>query len=100
MNPEDEKQDVSIAVMARDISYIKESLKKIDTRLEIMDGHYIKRVEVETMKVEADKVHADLEVRLRSMELDYAKFQTQVRTWGIVAVMGLGVVQFLIGKFL
>lgn len=104
---EDKNQDQAIAVMANDIGYIKRAIEKIDARLEIMDGHFIKRDEVHVMKAEADKVHQDYDNRLRSIETSFAVekqanavFQAQVKTWGTVAIILSGIIQFLIGKFL
>lgn len=107
MNSEDTNQDKAIAVMANDISYIKDSLRKIDQRLEIMDSHYIKRDEVQNMKVEAEKIHDAQEKRIKELEINAALdrqagavFRAQVMTWGAAAIVVSGIAQFLIGKFL
>lgn len=97
---EDKKQDVSIALMSRDIQYIKESLSKIDQRLELIDGHYIKRAEVEAMKIDADKLHANQAKEIEQLKLQFAIFKTQVTTWGSIGLIVLGIAQFLISKFL
>lgn len=94
-----ETKEVSIAVMARDIQYIKESILKIDQRLELMDGHYIKRVEVQQMKEEADKIHEANSRAIRALELDYATFKSQVKTWGSIAIIAVGVIEFIISRF-
>lgn len=103
---EDSNQDKAIAVMATDIGYIKKAIEKIDARLELMDGHFIKRDEVNNIKLEADKLHAEHEKRLREIETNFAVekqasavFQAQVKTWGSVAIIASGIIQFIIGKF-
>lgn len=103
---EDQNQDKAIAVMATDISYIKKAIEKIDQRLEIMDSHYIKRDEVHALKVESDKVHEGYEKRIKDLEINTALdrqsnavFQAQVKTWGSVAIIASGIVQFIISKF-
>ena len=58
------------------------------------------------MKKEADGLHADHDKRLREIETGIAVekqanavFQAQVRTWGTVAIIASGIIQFIIGKF-
>ena len=97
---EDTKQDKAIAVMANDISYIKKAIEKIDYRLELMDNHFVKREEVNQIKLDNDKAHCDHETRLKNMELSYMELKTRVVTWGTIAIIILGAAEFIIGKFL
>lgn len=96
MPKDDKQQDVAIAEMARDIAYIKAAISKIDARLDIMDSNYIKREEALSLKKQADEIHADHEARIRKLENGTDVFRTQVKTWGTVALIALGLVQFLI----
>ncbi len=96
----DGKQNVAIAEMARDIAYIKEAISKIDARLDIMDSNYIRREEVLNLKKQADALHADHEERIRSLEKSMDVFRTQVKTWGTVGIIAIGVIEFLINIFL
>lgn len=94
-----ENNETSIAVMATDIKYIKDSLAKINEKFELIEGNYMHRREVEKMKEEADRLHEKNEARIRDIELDAARFQTTVKTWGIVMLVFVGIFEFLINKF-
>lgn len=93
----------SIAVMANDISYIKKAIEKIESRLEIMDTHYAKREEMDTLKQEAERIHGGLAKRIKDLEEESAStmvFKTQVKTWGSAAVVASGILQFILNKIL
>lgn len=79
-----QNEEVSIAVMATDISYIKDSIKNIDAQLKVMDGNFVKKDDLEEMV----KVDDDHEKRIRRME-----------TWGFTAIGALAVIQFALNYF-
>lgn len=113
MNQEDTKQDTQIAVMATDLKYIKEAIKKLDDRLVVMDSHYIKRDEVLEMKRQAEKEHAEHASAIENLKIaraldqaavqalrqELAVFKTQVMTWAGAGILVMGIAQFIIGKF-
>lgn len=99
---EKETQSESIAVIANDIGYIKKAIEKIEGRLEVMDSHYAKREEMEAFKLEADRVHCGHVDRIKKLEEESEStmvFKAQVKTWGSVAVIASGIIQFILGKF-
>jgi len=79
-----QNEDVSIAVMATDIAYIKESLKKIENTLTVMDGSFVKKDDLKDMV----KIDDDHEKRIRRLE-----------TWGFTAIGALAVIQFALNYF-
>lgn len=81
---EQQNEEVSIAVMATDISYIKESIKGIEATLKIMDGNFVKKDDLKEMI----KIDDDHEKRIRRME-----------TWGFTAIGALAVIQFALNYF-
>lgn len=95
-----EKQEVNIAVMANDIKYIKDSLVKIDARLEAIDGYYLHRDEFNEYKKErktsVDDVIKEHTDSLRELDT----FKAQVKTWGTVAIILVGILEFIINRFL
>ena len=95
-----EQQDISIAVITTDIKYIKESLIKIDQRLDIMDSNYVKREELNAHRVIEEEFKKEYEKRVRDIELDSATFKSQVKTWGTILIILVGVAEFAINKFL
>jgi len=98
-----ETQNESIAVMANDIGYIKESIGKIEKRLEAMDDHYAKREEMDAFKKEADRIHCGHVDRIKVLEEETEStkvFKTQVKTWGSAAVVASGILQFILKQIL
>lgn len=92
-------ENVSIAVMSRDIEYIKQSIEKIVTRLDIMDKNYLSRVEADTILKEFRKNDESFEGRIRILELESAQFKTSVKIWGSVVVGTMALIQFIVGKY-
>lgn len=86
------KQEVNIAVMANDIKYIKDSLAGIQTQLASMDGVYVHRDEFNDYKVAM--------VENQKKTDDLVLFRAQVKTYGAAALILMGIIQFLISKFL
>jgi small nuclear ribonucleoprotein (snRNP)-like protein len=93
-------QNSSIAVIQNDIRYIRGFLRGIDRRLEIMDGNFVKRDEFLKYQQETEKRSSSHDLAIRKLELDATIYLTQVKTWGTMAIIVLGVLQFIIGKFL
>lgn len=89
-----------MAVMARDIQYIKEAMNEMRGELKILADHYIRRDELIAMKEDADKLHEKFAMDLEDIKIDYAKFKTQINTWGIIAGIALGIVEPIIVAFL
>lgn len=96
----DKSQDVTIAVLANDVAYVKKAVDKISTTLEILEKNYVKRTEVELLLKDADQIHKDLAQSIKAIELDVAVSKTQVKTWGAAAVLALGILQFVISIFI
>jgi len=97
--------------MANDIDHIKKTMDEVKVTLVSLDKHYMRRDEVEGFIRETNREHdnihnridevidshvAPIQKSIRSQET----FQTQVKTWGAAAVVALGIIQFLVGKFL
>lgn len=79
----------SNAVLATDIKYIKDSLTKIEQKLEDIFSGFIRREEVAALKCVADKLHEDHEMRLRRIE-----------RWGSIAIGGAYAAQIFADYFL
>lgn len=91
-----DKENMSIAVIANDIGYIKKSIQSIEDRFKDIDNKYVR-------KDEALKEHQKFEEAIENLSKivqEHDRFQIQVKTWGAAAVLVLGIVQFLIAKFL
>lgn len=78
---EDQKQSVSMAIMATDIGYIKKSIENIEGTLASIDDNYAKKADVQT-------IERDHETRLRRLE-----------TWGFTGIGALAVIQFALNYF-
>lgn len=78
---ENEKQGVTMAIMATDIGYIKKSIENIEGTLASLDDNYAKKTDIQT-------IERDHEMRLRRLE-----------TWGFTAVGALAVIQFALNYF-
>jgi len=78
---EDQKQSISMAILATDVGYIKKSIENIEKTLALSDVNYAKKADVQTME-------KDHEARLRRLE-----------TWGFTAIGALTVIQFALNYF-
>lgn len=106
MNPEQAQHaspETAIAVMSRDIHYMKESLGRLETlfadslknnvtRAELVE----KEKDLERYKAEAAKCTDDHEKRIRALEVTV----TRIVTWGSAGVLALGIAEFLISKLI
>lgn len=106
--------ETAIAVMSRDIHYMKESLVRLEKLIGDTVKNNVSKEELallvktleQTKKEEArdfvvykDSVQKSLddhETRLRVLESSV----TKVITWGAAGVLILGIAEFIIGKFL
>lgn len=97
----------AIAVMARDIHYMKESMGRLEKAIIEQGKNYITQKDFENWRREHDRdvqeykngqedTNKDIEARMRVNE----KAITKILTWGSVGVLALGIIEFLIGKFL
>lgn len=86
------KEAVANAVMATNVEYIKNDIKEIKETLKGLSGQYVTNADF----IEHLKVDADHENRIRRNETSI----TQVTTYGTAGVIALGILQFLVNKFL
>lgn len=75
---EDKTQDIILAVLSNDVSYIKKAIEGISAQLKEMDSNFAKRVEVEL-------ITNDHEKRIRRLE-----------TWGFMALGALAIFQIIV----
>lgn len=101
------EQGEKIAVMANDIHHMKNSLERLEKAIEEGMKHNVSRTEFDQYKSDVARefeehkknfitVGNDREDRIRKLEGN----MTKVLTWGTVAMVAIGIIQFLIGKFL
>ncbi len=83
-----QNNEKDIAVLATDIKYLRSAMERIEKRFDLMNDHYVKKEEFETLK---GGLHNHL--------LDYSVFKTQIKTWGSAAILVSAVVQFIIAKY-
>lgn len=93
MSNPNESQNVSIAVMATDIKYIKEAVAKLDSRLQLMDGHFVKREEMDSFKEDADKIFDSHNESIRELELTIENLSTTIKIWGTIAGIIIGIIE-------
>lgn len=82
-----------VAAMRADLQDIKGNFS---ARLLALEGNVLMKVVYETDIRDREKYREALENRIRTLE----NSMTRIYTWGSAGLLVLGVVQFLIGKFL
>ena len=65
-------------------------------RLLALEGNVVMKVVYEQELRDRQKYRDDLEIRLRNIETS----NTTTKTYGSAALIALGIIQFLVGKFL
>ena len=91
----EQSHDVSIALIQRDITYIRESLTKIDTTLSIFDRNFARKEELKAIEKSILEIHTDLKKELGKkvdhMDFDPIKKTLQKINWlmitGIVVAL-------------
>lgn len=73
-NKNQQKNERNIAVIFNDITYIKEAMRRIEDRFDLMNDHYVKKEEFESLRGD-----------MHQHFLDDATFHSQIKTWMIVA---------------
>lgn len=96
----------TIALLAQDVGYIKNSVEGMKTHIERIDDNYVGKLEWKQFLVAQEMWQKDFEKTNKSMtddmhkqNISFAVFQAQVKTWGTVAILFMGLLQFVIGKF-
>lgn len=78
---------------------LKEMRDNTVGRIAVLEANKLDKIEAKEMLAAAtkhsDEIHADFEARARSLE----KTQTQIMTWGTVALLGIGFIEFLMRKY-
>lgn len=117
MNQDDLQQpDVGLAVLARDIHYMTQSLSELKQQLTTIMSKYVTRDEARSMGENQDKMHSDIEQRfkdqsdinfqlakqLTDLTREFTKLNTQFKTWmivgGFMITAAQGILFILIGK--
>mgnify|MGYP001577743849 CR=1 FL=1 len=101
--PREQKNDIDIAILKRDMSEIKTTVNKIDARFDLMDKEYVKRAEFENQKSNSETTHTQLHQAITDLRnsqqtelIINSVFRSQVKTWGIVISGELAFLQFVI----
>lgn len=99
--------DTSIALIHKDIGFIKDSMTKIAETLALMERDFLKRVEFDTFRRELEKKDDIQQViidkhtqTISTQELNFTNFKTQVQTWGIIGGVGLTIGTSVITAFI
>lgn len=87
--------DIAAAVLGNDIKYIQKDIAEINTLLHSLSTEYVTKETMDTATGESNLIHVDHETRIRLLE----KTATQIMTWGTVAMLAIGVIEFLIVHF-
>lgn len=77
-------------------SQIKDLNNNIVNRVTALENGKLDRGEATRMLTDAIEIHNGYEVRIRSVEKSISETMVSFRVWGTVAVVGLGILQFLI----
>jgi len=117
MNPEDiqqkeQKHDVSIALIQKDIEYIKKSTDSLNTQMLLMDKNFVKHEQVVGLaesikdilkKLENKADHADIKsmVDILAKKVDYKDFEpirgalTRIN-WMVISAVVIGLLALII----
>lgn len=78
---------------------MRDSNAGFDRRIAVMESNKLSKEDANKMYLEAEKIHADHETRLRDVEEITKDISTKIKTWGSVAVIALGLLQIIL-KFI
>lgn len=102
-----QSDETSIAILATDVAYIKESVKKIDDTLSLMEKDFVRRSEFDTYKDQQTQFAQDTKLSISSHasaisanEIAMVTLKTQIRTWAILGGVILAVVQSIVTAFI
>lgn len=88
--------ETSIALIHKDIGFIKDSMKKVTETLEIMERDYVKRSEFEPVK-NAHQLSLDKHAQeISTANVTLTNFITQVKTWGAIGGVGVSILTAVI----
>jgi len=91
-----ENHDTTIAVMANDIAYIKQSVDDLRFRLEEIDRDYIRKSEADERTKQANEIHNKIFEKIDHLQT----FKTRATTLGAVGMVALGVLQWALAVFM
>lgn len=66
LKTKEQGHEVSIALIQRDITYIRESLTKIDTTLAVFDRNFARKEELKVIEKQIGDIHVDLKNELKN----------------------------------
>lgn len=82
-----------MVALREDVKDLKDGVKM---DIEFLKADKISRAEAVRINTDQQVINQDVETRMRTSE----KKLTQIITWGSAGVLILGIIQFLVGKFL
>ena len=85
--------DENVKLLSRDV---RDANSAINARIAVVESGKFDKAEAARIMVESEKIHKDHEDRIRKVETLAGNTQTQIKTWGSVAVAGLAILQVIL----
>lgn len=91
--------EVSIALMQKDIGYIRESMTKIETTLAVFDRNFARKEELKQIEKQIDDIHRDIKIALNGKadkkEFDPIKKTLYRMNWTLISSVITGLLVLL-----
>ena len=96
----EQRHDVSIALIQKDVEYIKNSLTKIDTTLAIFDRNFARKEELVAIEKLIENLHknvqADLATKVDRTDFDPIKKTLMRINWMVISAVVIGLLALII----
>ena len=99
---QEQSHDVSIALIQKDIGYIREAITKIDTTLAVYDRNFARKDELKEIEKGIEKLHIDIKVEL-AKKVNHDDFDPIKKTlsrinWMVISAVVVGLLALVLKK--
>jgi hypothetical protein len=104
MEPEiikkEQNHDVAIALIQKDMEYVRKSVDKIDSALAVYDRNFARRSELDAIQKGIESIHTDLKTEL-AKKVDHSDFDPIKKTltrinWLVISSFIIGLLALLV----
>lgn len=96
----EQKHEISIALIQRDIQYINQTLQNIGIQIAAMDKNYARKDELKEIEKGLDQIHKDIKIELAKKvnhdDFDPIKKTLQKINWMVISAIIVGLLALVI----
>jgi len=96
----EQNHDVAIALIQKDMEYVRKSVDKIDTALAVYDRNFARKSELDAIQKSIESIHIDLKTEL-TKKVDHTDFDPIKKTltrinWILISSVVIGLLALLV----